>query len=50
MTAEPLSPPPRYNIFSAPLGAFLLTFLPMQRILAIDVATALFAIIPSDCG
>jgi DHA3 family macrolide efflux protein-like MFS transporter len=34
------------NIFSAPLGAFLLTFLPMQGILAIDVITALVAITP----
>jgi DHA3 family macrolide efflux protein-like MFS transporter len=34
------------NIISAPLGAILLTTLPMQGILAIDVVTALFAIAP----
>lgn len=33
------------NVFSAPLGAFLLAFLPIQGILAIDVLTALLAII-----
>jgi len=33
------------NILSAPLGAFLLSILPMQGILAIDVGTALIAII-----
>ena len=32
------------NIISAPLGAFLLSVLPMQGILGIDVATALFAV------
>ena len=32
------------NIISAPLGAFLLSALPMQGILGIDVGTALFAI------
>ena len=32
------------NIISAPLGAFLLSVLPMQGILAIDVSTALLAI------
>ena len=34
------------NIISAPLGALLLEVLEMQAILAIDVGTALFAIIP----
>jgi DHA3 family macrolide efflux protein-like MFS transporter len=34
------------NIISAPLGALLLEVLPMQGILAIDVVSALFAIIP----
>ena len=34
------------NIVAAPLGAFLLSILPMQGILAIDVSTALFAIVP----
>ncbi len=34
------------GIVGAPLGALLLAFLPMQGILGIDVATALFAIIP----
>jgi DHA3 family macrolide efflux protein-like MFS transporter len=34
------------SIVSAPLSAFLLVLLPMQSILAIDVITALFAIIP----
>ena len=34
------------NIIAAPLGAFLLEVLPMQGILAIDVITALFAILP----
>ncbi|GJM40798.1 MAG: MFS transporter [Ardenticatenaceae bacterium] len=34
------------GIISAPLGALLLAALPMQGILAIDVVTALFAIIP----
>jgi len=34
------------NIVAAPLGAFLLSVLPMQGILAIDVTTALFAIVP----
>ncbi len=34
------------NIISAPLGALLLGILPIQGILAIDVVTALFAIIP----
>jgi DHA3 family macrolide efflux protein-like MFS transporter len=33
------------NIISAPLGAFLLSILPMQGILAIDVSTALLAVI-----
>lgn len=33
------------NIISAPLGAFLLSVLPMQSILGIDVGTALFAVI-----
>jgi DHA3 family macrolide efflux protein-like MFS transporter len=32
------------NIISAPLGAFLLTVLPMQGILSIDVSTALIAV------
>ena len=32
------------NIISAPLGAFLLSILPMQGILSIDVSTALLAI------
>jgi MFS transporter, DHA3 family, macrolide efflux protein len=32
------------NILSAPLGAFLLTFLPMPAILAVDVSTAVVAI------
>jgi DHA3 family macrolide efflux protein-like MFS transporter len=34
------------NIASAPLGALLLAWLPMQGILAIDVSTAILAIIP----
>ncbi len=34
------------NIISAPLGALLLEYLPMQGIVAIDVITALFAILP----
>jgi DHA3 family macrolide efflux protein-like MFS transporter len=34
------------NIISAPLGAVLLEFLPMQSILAIDVVTALLAVLP----
>lgn len=34
------------NIISAPLGALLLELLPMQGILAIDVCTALLAVIP----
>jgi DHA3 family macrolide efflux protein-like MFS transporter len=34
------------NILSPPLGAFLLSILPMQTILAIDVGTAAFAIAP----
>ena len=34
------------NIASAPLGALLLGVLPIQGILAIDVVTALFAIVP----
>ncbi|NCF65772.1 MAG: MFS transporter [Chloroflexi bacterium] len=34
------------NIASAPLGALLLALLPLQGILAIDVVTALFAIVP----
>ena len=34
------------NVISAPLGALLLSVLPMQGILAIDVFSALFAIVP----
>ncbi|MCA9921795.1 MAG: MFS transporter [Anaerolineales bacterium] len=34
------------NVISAPLGALLLGVLPMQGILAIDVISALFAIVP----
>lgn len=34
------------NIISPPLGALLLSILPMEGILSIDVATALFAIVP----
>jgi DHA3 family macrolide efflux protein-like MFS transporter len=34
------------NVISAPLGALLLELLPLQGILAIDVVTALFAILP----
>jgi DHA3 family macrolide efflux protein-like MFS transporter len=34
------------NIVSAPLGAILLEWMPIEGILAIDVITALFAIIP----
>ena len=34
------------SILSAPLGALLLEYLPLQGILAVDVGTALFAIIP----
>jgi DHA3 family macrolide efflux protein-like MFS transporter len=34
------------NIISAPLGALLLELLPMQGILAIDVITAVFAVVP----
>ena len=33
------------NIFSAPVGAFLLGIMPMQGILAIDVVTALLAVV-----
>lgn len=33
-------------ILAAPLGALLLGFMPIQGVLAIDVATALFAIVP----
>jgi DHA3 family macrolide efflux protein-like MFS transporter len=34
------------GIVSAPLGALLLAFLPMQGILAVDITTAIFAIVP----
>ncbi|MCB8928641.1 MAG: MFS transporter [Ardenticatenaceae bacterium] len=34
------------NVISAPLGALLLSVLPMQGVLAIDVVSALFAIVP----
>ncbi len=34
------------NVVAAPLGALLLEMLPIQGILAIDVVTALFAILP----
>jgi DHA3 family macrolide efflux protein-like MFS transporter len=34
------------NVVSAPLGALLLTLLPIENILLIDVGSALFAIIP----
>jgi DHA3 family macrolide efflux protein-like MFS transporter len=34
------------NIIAAPLGALLLTLLPMQGILAVDIVTALLAILP----
>lgn len=34
------------NIAAAPLGALLVSLLPLQGILAIDAATALFAIVP----
>lgn len=34
------------NIVSAPLGALLLAILPIQGVIAIDVVTALFAIVP----
>ncbi|MCB0019049.1 MAG: MFS transporter [Anaerolineales bacterium] len=34
------------NIAAAPLGALLISFMPLQGILAIDAATAIFAIIP----
>ncbi|HEX6385167.1 MAG TPA: MFS transporter [Anaerolineae bacterium] len=34
------------NIVAAPLGALLLSILPLQGILGIDVVTALFAIVP----
>lgn len=34
------------NIVSAPLGALLLAVLPIQGIIAIDVVTALFAVVP----
>ena len=34
------------NVISAPLGALLLSVLPLQGILSIDVTTALFAILP----
>lgn len=34
------------NVVSAPLGALLLTILPIENILLIDVGTALFAILP----
>ena len=37
------------NIVSAPLGALLLAVLPMQGVIAVDVATALFAITPLLC-
>lgn len=34
------------NIVSAPVGALLLAVLPMQGVLAVDVVTAVFAIVP----
>lgn len=34
------------NVFSAPLGALLLSILPMQGVLAVDVTTAALAVIP----
>lgn len=34
------------SIISAPVGALLLAILPMQGILAVDVTTALFAVVP----
>ncbi len=34
------------NIISAPLGALLMDFLPMQSVLMIDVSTALLAVLP----
>lgn len=34
------------SIFAAPLGALLLSLLPMQGVLAIDVVTALIAVLP----
>ena len=34
------------NIIGAPLGALFLALLPMQGVLAIDIVTALFAIVP----
>ena len=34
------------SIASAPLGALLLEWLPLQGILAIDVVTALIAVLP----
>ena len=34
------------NIAAAPLGALLISFMPLQGILAIDAATAIFAIVP----
>jgi DHA3 family macrolide efflux protein-like MFS transporter len=34
------------NIISAPLGALLLEVLPMQGVLAIDVGTAMLAVVP----
>jgi DHA3 family macrolide efflux protein-like MFS transporter len=34
------------NIISPPLGAFLLGLLPLQGIMAIDIATALLAVVP----
>jgi len=34
------------NVIAAPLGALLLEILPLQGILAIDVVTAIFAIVP----
>jgi len=34
------------NIIAAPLGAFLVELLPMQNIMLVDVATALFAVAP----
>ena len=37
------------NVISAPMGALLLSILPMQDILAIDVVSALFAIVPLLC-
>ena len=34
------------SVFSAPLGALLLELMPLQGVLAVDVGTALFAIVP----